>query len=65
MTVLVREDLNESDLLWAAANLAVAGSLGQARRAWMASRSGPEPSPPSAEAPARGLPAAGPTGDVP
>jgi hypothetical protein len=32
MTVLVREDLNESDLLWAAADLAVAGAQGQALR---------------------------------
>lgn len=36
MTVLIREDLNESDLLWAAADLAVAGAQGQALRARVA-----------------------------
>ena len=36
MTVLIREDLNESALLWAAADLAVAGAQGQALRARVA-----------------------------
>ena len=36
MTVLVREDLNESDLIWAAADLAVAGAQVQTLRARVA-----------------------------
>ena len=33
MTVLMREDLNETDLAWAAADHSVAGVLGQLLRA--------------------------------
>jgi hypothetical protein len=59
MTVLVREDLNESDLLWAAADLAVAGAQGQALRARVAAaRLAPGWSAPAGDAPAQG-PASG------
>lgn len=58
MTVLVREDLNESDLLWAAADLAVAGTQVQTLRARVAAaRLAPgvavaseTPTPPAADA---------------
>lgn len=36
MTVLMRDELNESDLMWAAADLAVAGAAAYALRARVA-----------------------------
>ena len=54
MTVLVREDLNDHDLLWAAAGQAEAGArAAAAHAAW------PLPEPPSATKATTGSPAPG------